>query len=136
EKLISLRKIESKYSSISVSGDGLRIGAMTTLSALEHSADVKKHAPVITRTLLTLSNVRVRNVATVGGALAHGDPHMDLPPVLMALGATMTITGPKGERKLALEDLFTGYYETVLDKNELIPELQVPAQGANRAAYT
>src|SRR3989442_870724 len=108
---------------------------MTTLSALEHSADVKKHAPVITRTLRTLSNVRVRNVATVGGALAHGDPHMDLPPVLIALGASITITGPKGERKLALEDLFTGYYETVLDKNELISELQVPAQGAKRAAY-
>ncbi len=96
EKLVSLRKIESKYSSIAAGADGLRIGAMTTLSALEHSADVKKHAPVITRTLLTLSNVRVRNVATVGGALAHGDPHMDLPPVLMALGATLTVIGPEG----------------------------------------
>jgi carbon-monoxide dehydrogenase medium subunit len=135
EKLVSLRKIESKYSNISAGADGLRIGAMTTLSALEHSADVKKHAPVITRTLLTLSNVRVRNVATVGGALAHGDPHMDLPPVLMALGATMTVTGPKGERKLAVEDLFSGYYETVLEKNELIAEVHVPSQGAKKAAY-
>jgi carbon-monoxide dehydrogenase medium subunit len=53
EKLISLRKIESKYSNISATADGLRIGAMTTLSALEHSADVKRLAPVITRTLLT-----------------------------------------------------------------------------------
>jgi carbon-monoxide dehydrogenase medium subunit len=135
EKLVSLRKIESKYSSISAGADGLRIGAMTTLSALEQSADVKKHAPVITRTLLTLSNVRVRNVATVGGALAHGDPHMDLPPVLMALGATLTVTGPKGERKLAVEDLFSGYYETVLEKNELIGEVHVPSQGSKKAAY-
>src|ERR1700712_4801504 len=61
EKLISLRKIESKYSSITASDDGLRIGAMTTLSALEHSAEVRKHAPIITRTTRTLSNVRVRN---------------------------------------------------------------------------
>ena len=135
EKLISLRKIESKYSGVSVGADGLRIGAMTTLSALERSADVRKNAPVITRTLLTLSNIRVRNVATVGGALAHGDPHMDLPPVLMALGATLTVIGPKGERKLAVEDLFAGYYETVLEKNELIAEVHVPAQGTKKASY-
>jgi aerobic carbon-monoxide dehydrogenase medium subunit len=134
-KLVSMHKIERKYFSIAAGGDGLRIGAMTTLSALERSADVRKHAPLITRTLLTLANVRVRNVATVGGALAHGDPHMDLPPVLMALGATMTINGPKGERTLAVEDLFAGYYETVLDKDELIAELQVPSQGAKKASY-
>jgi carbon-monoxide dehydrogenase medium subunit len=134
-KLISLRKIEDKYSGISVGGDGLRIGSMTTLAALERSADVKKLLPVVSRTLLTLSNIRVRNVATVGGALAHGDPHMDLPPVLMALGATLTVTGPKGERKLAVEDLFSGYYETMLEKNELIAEVHVPAQGAKKAAY-
>ena len=135
QKLISLRKIESKYSGISAGGDGLRIGAMTTLSALERSAEVKKHAPVVTRTLLTLSNVRVRNVATVGGALAHGDPHMDLPPVLMALGATLTVIGPKGERKLPVEELFAGYYETVLAKDELIAKVHVPSQGAKKASY-
>ena len=73
-RLVSLRNIESKYTAIAADGHGLRIGAMTTLSALEHSAEVRKHAPVLIRTLLTLSNVRVRNVATVGGALAHGDP--------------------------------------------------------------
>jgi len=135
DKLISLRKIESKYSSISAAADGLHIGAMTTLSELEHSADVRKHAPLITRTCRTLSNVRVRNVATVGGALAHGDPHMDLPPVLMALGATLTVIGPNGERKLAVEDLFAGYYETVLEKNELIAEMHVPSQGSKKASY-
>jgi carbon-monoxide dehydrogenase medium subunit len=134
-KLVSLRKIESKYSGIAAAADGLRLGAMTTLNAVERSAEVKKHAPVVTRTMRTLSNVRVRNVATVGGALAHGDPHMDLPPVLIALDATLTVVGPKGERKLALEDLFSGYYETVLDKNELISEVHVPTQGAKKAAY-
>jgi carbon-monoxide dehydrogenase medium subunit len=135
QKLVSLRKIEDKYSGIAASGDGLRIGAMTTLAALERSAEVKKHLPVVAATLLTLSNIRVRNVATVGGALAHGDPHMDLPPVLMALGAKLTVTGPKGERKLAVEDLFSGYYETTLDKNELISEVHVPSQGAKKASY-
>ena len=135
EKLVSLRKIESKYSSVSATDDGLRIGAMTPLGVLERSADVKKLTPLISRTLMTLSNVRVRNVATVGGALAHGDPHMDLPPVLMALGATMTVIGPKGERNLTVEDLFSGYYETVLEKNELIAEVHVPAQRSKKGAY-
>ncbi len=134
-RLVSLGKIEKKYTGIAADKNGLRIGAMTTLSALEHSADVRKLTPVITRTLRTLSNVRVRNVATVGGALAHADPHMDLPPVLIALGASMSVAGPAGVRELAVEDLFTGYFETVLKKNELIAELRVPAQDGKRAAY-
>jgi aerobic carbon-monoxide dehydrogenase medium subunit len=134
-RLVSLRKVERKYSAITDDGDGLRIGAMTTLSALERSPDVAKQAPVITRTLRTLSNVRVRNVATVGGALAHADPHMDLPPVLIALGATITTAQSTGGRTLALENLFTGYYETVLERDELIAEVQVPAQGKRCAAY-
>ncbi len=133
--LVSLGKIERKYSEIAADRNTLRIGAMTTLSALEQSPDVKKLTPVIIRTLRTLSNVRVRNVATVGGALAHGDPHMDLPPVLIALGATLTAAGPRGERTLAVEDLFTGYYETVLAKNELITEVRVPAQDGKRTSY-
>jgi aerobic carbon-monoxide dehydrogenase medium subunit len=94
-KLVSLRNIERKYADIATTADGLMIGAMTTLADLERSSNVRQHAPIITQTLLTLSNVRVRNVATVGGALAHGDPHMDLPPVLMALGASITVVRPR-----------------------------------------
>jgi carbon-monoxide dehydrogenase medium subunit len=134
-KLVSLRKIEPKYSSIAVEGKGLRIGAMATLGALERSDEVKTHLPLVDRTLLTLANVRVRNVATVGGALAHGDPHMDLPPVLMSLGAVVTITGPKGDRTVPLEEMLTGYYETSLEKDELISSVYVPSQGGNRGAY-
>ena len=134
-KLVSLRKIESQYATITVDANGLTIGAMTTLSDLERSPDVRRYAPLITRTLLTLSNVRVRNVATVGGALAHGDPHMDLPPVLMALGASLIVAGPTGERSLPVEELFSGYYETVLAKNELIAAIHVPAQRGKHAAY-
>jgi carbon-monoxide dehydrogenase medium subunit len=90
---------------------------------------------VITRTLRTLSNVRVRNVATVGGHLAHADPHMDLPPVLIALGARVSVAGPSGARTVPVEGLFAGYFETVLARDELITELVVPAQGARRACY-
>jgi carbon-monoxide dehydrogenase medium subunit len=135
-RLVSLRKVGGRFSGITAGDDGsLTIGAMTPLAALEHSAEVARLAPVITRTMRRLSNVRVRNVATVGGALAHGDPHMDLPPVLIALGASVAIVGPDGERRLTVEHLLTGYYETALAKDELIADVHVPAQGARRSAY-
>jgi carbon-monoxide dehydrogenase medium subunit len=135
-RLVSLRKLGDAFSRIAASPAGdLTIGAMAPLSALENSPTVARGAPVIVRTMRRLSNVRVRNVATVGGALAHADPHMDLPPVLIALGATIAVSGPAGERTMAIEDLFTGYYETSLAKNELITQLRVPAQGETRAVY-
>jgi aerobic carbon-monoxide dehydrogenase medium subunit len=133
-KLISLRKLDG-MSGIKTAGGALTIGALTPLSDVEHSPDVAKHAPVIPQIMKRLSNVRVRNVATVGGALAHGDPHMDLPPVAIALGGRVRIAGPGGERELAVEDLLTGYYETALKANELIASLHIPAQGKTRAAY-
>ena len=68
-------------------------------------------------------------------ALAHGDPHMDLPPVLMALAAQVTATGPSGSRTIAMTDLYTGYYETALASNELITEVGIPAQDGRRSAY-
>ena len=112
----------------------LRIGAMASLRALETSQAVRKGWPVVARALRTLSNVRVRNVATVGGALAHADPHMDLPPLLAALGARVTVQGKKGQRTLPVEDLYAGYLETTL-RNELITQVEIPALGKRRAAY-
>ena len=135
-RLVSLAKIEPEYSQIRVDASGaLKIGAMASLSAVEQSAEIAKHFPVITRTMLTLSNVRVRNVARVGGALAHGDPHMDLPPLLAALGATVLVIGRNGTREIAVEDLYIGYYETVLAKDELIAEVTVPPLNGARTAY-
>ncbi len=136
QKLISLRGIESRYSEISVDDDGaLRIGAMTPLRRIELSAEVAQAAPIVTKALRRLSNVRVRNVARLGGHLAHGDPHLDLPPVLIALGALLVIAGPAGERTIAIEDLFQGYLETTLAPDELIAEIVVPAQPGRCAAY-
>lgn len=135
-RLVSLRAVEAKYFDVEALPDGgLRIGAMTTLANLERSAAVREATPVITRTLRTLSNIRVRNVATVGGSLAHGDPHMDLPPVLMALGAKLVAASPSGTREIALEDFYTGYYETALGRDELIAEVLVPPQSERRACY-
>lgn len=135
-RLISLAKIEPEYSSITISTSGeMRIGAMVTLSLLERQKGVAAAFPVIARALPHLSNVRVRNVACVGGALAHGDPHMDLPPVFAALGARVVVAGPSGTREAAVDDLYTGYYETAVGRDELIAEAIVPPLAGRKAAY-
>ena len=131
-RLVSLRGLG--LDRIEANGD-LRLGAMTSLRALEKSQAVKKGWPVIARTLRTLSNVRVRNVATVGGALAHADPHMDLPPLLIALGARVAVEGKNGKRTMPVHDLYAGYLENTLQRNELITGVEIPALGKGRAAY-
>jgi carbon-monoxide dehydrogenase medium subunit len=135
-RLVSLARIEPEYSGIAMGRNGaLRIGAMVSLSQMEQSREIASGFPVMKGALKTLSNVRVRNVARVGGALAHGDPHMDLPPLLAMLGAHVSTVGSNGSRDIAVEDLYAGYYETVLEKNELIGEVHVPPLNGARAAY-
>jgi carbon-monoxide dehydrogenase medium subunit len=135
-RLVSLRALGRALTIITATpGGGLDIGAMVRLAQIERSAVVRQVAPVLADTLLTHSNVRVRNVATVGGNLAHGDPHMDLPPVLIALGASVRVVGPSGERDILVEELITSYMTTVLGNDELIAGLRVPPQTARRAAY-
>src|SRR5438067_6110301 len=130
-RLVSLRRLGLDRIEGGPGGE-LRVGAMVTLRALERSPQLKGW-PVIARTLRTLSNVRVRNVATVGGALAHGDPHMDLPPLLAALGATVTIAGPGGERTCQVEDIYAGYLETTLKPGEIITQVRIHAHGGRTA---
>jgi carbon-monoxide dehydrogenase medium subunit len=136
-RLVSLRRIGGPFVGIALSQDGacLRIGAMTTFSEIEHSALVQKHLPAVVQTMKTLANVRVRNVASVGGNLAHGDPHLDLPPVWMALDATVQIVSKAGERVVPVEDIFAGYYETSVDDGELISEVRIPLRPTWRSIY-
>jgi carbon-monoxide dehydrogenase medium subunit len=135
-RLVSLQKVEPDYSRIERGGNGaLRIGALASLSQIEHSDEVRRVAPVIEKTMRHLSNVRVRNVARLGGNLAHGDPHMDLPPVLSSLGAKAIVAGPSGQRAIMIEELFSGYYETVLKRDELITFVEVPPQTGWSSTY-
>src|SRR5262249_6583733 len=125
---------ESQSIGVSDSGE-VRIGAMAALSQREQDRSVAARLPALKRALRTLSNPRVRNVACVGGALAHGDPHMDLPPVLAALSARVAIAGPNGSRELLLAQLYTGYYRTGLERNELITAVTVPPLARRKADY-
>jgi aerobic carbon-monoxide dehydrogenase medium subunit len=136
-RLVSLRRLNGAFSGMELSADGsaVRIGAMTTFTALEYSPLIADKFPVIRRAMVTLANVRVRNVATVGGNLAHGDPHLDLPPIWLALGAIVKVVGPRGERLMPVDDIFAGYYQTTLANDELVAEIEVPVRDGWRSRY-
>jgi len=123
--LISLSDID-ELGGLTESDDELRIGATATLREIEQSALVAERYPILREALLQLANVRVRNVATLGGHLAHSDPHMDLPPVLVALGASVELRGAHGARDMPLAELFTGHYENALQPGEMIVSLKLP----------
>jgi carbon-monoxide dehydrogenase medium subunit len=135
-RLVSLRRLGG-FAGIEVAPDNnrVRIGAMTTFAELEHSPEIARLLPVVPATMLTLANVRVRNVATVGGNLAHGDPHLDLPPVWTALDAHVHIVGGKGRRTIPVGQLFAGYYETTLAQGEIIEAIEVPVKPDWRSHY-
>ncbi len=136
QRLVSLRRLGGRFSGCRLDARAsFRIGAMTTFAELEHSPEIAAHLPVIPRAMKMLANVRVRNVATIGGNLAHADPHLDLPPIWVALGARATIAGPKGERVVPVEDIFVGYYETTIANDELVAEIEVPVRPGWRSTY-
>lgn len=134
-RLVSLRWLDAPFRGVSLEGGVVRVGAMTTFAELEHSAAMAQRLPAIVRAMPALANVRVRNVATVGGNLAHADPHLDLPPIWMALDAEVLIVSARGEHTSAVADLFTGYYETTLADGELIAELRAPLRPEWRTTY-
>jgi len=127
-RLVSLRRLNGALRGVRPDGRGLTIGAMTTLTELERSTEIASAVPVVHRALRTLSNVRIRNVATLGGHLAHGDPHMDLPPILLTLGARVRAASRRGERWIDLADLFVGYYQSAIARDELITQIEIPPQ--------
>jgi aerobic carbon-monoxide dehydrogenase medium subunit len=104
----------------------LAIGGRTRESALERSEVVRARYPLLADTAAVIADPIVRNLATVGGNLAHGDPANDHPAAMMALGARVVATGPKGQREIAVEDLFTGLFTTALAPDEILTEIRVP----------
>lgn len=113
----------------------LRIGALTTLRELAAAPAVRAAVPALAEAAGQVGNPRVRAVATVGGALAHADPRQDVPPVLLALEATVHIAGPEGERDLPLATFYAGFMETVLTPGEIVTAIAVPPARDRRARY-
>jgi carbon-monoxide dehydrogenase medium subunit len=135
DHLISLARVPG-LSGIRVESDGLHIGALTHHRDVETSSLVKQHAPLLAEVYHHVATVRIRNVATVGGGIAHADPAQDPPPGLIVLGASVKLQSKRGERVLPITEMFKDYYETAIEPGELVTEVIVPTVPAGaRTAY-
>ena len=108
-------------------GGVLRIGALVREAALESSPVVRAKYPILIDTAAVIADPIVRNQATVCGNLAHGDPANDHPATMLALGAEVVATGPKGARTIPVKQFFTAVFTTALESNEVLTEIRIPA---------
>jgi carbon-monoxide dehydrogenase medium subunit len=131
--LVALRSVRG-LNGIEVKDGGLSIGGLATHREVESSALLRRRLPMLAETFHHVATIRIRNMATVGGGLAHADPNMDPPPSLIALGATLKATSASGSRVIPLDEFFKDYYETVLNPDEIITELFVPKVAPNTGA--
>jgi carbon-monoxide dehydrogenase medium subunit len=120
---------------IARSPKGLRIGAGTTYRELLDSALVRREAPLIAEVTEDIGDRQVRNVATIGGALAHADPASDMPAVLLALDASFTLQSSRGKREVPARKFFLSAFTTALKRNELLTQITVPALKGAGSAY-
>ena len=124
--VISLNRIP-KFDKISYNAkDGLRIGAGARHRDIELSPVVKKHYPLLHETFRKVAQPRIRNMGTIGGNLAAGDPLTDPGASLIALDAEVVLTSRAGHRTLKLDEFFIDYYQTALNPGELLTEIRVP----------
>ena len=123
--LVSLREVQG-LDRIEAANGALRLGALVTHRQIEVSPLVRERLPVLAETCRRVATIRIRHMATIGGALAHADPNQDPPVTLMALGARVEILRAGGRRELPLGEFFRDYYETVLEPEELVTGVTVP----------
>jgi carbon-monoxide dehydrogenase medium subunit len=131
--LVDIGRI-AELKGISVNG-GATIGAMTTYDELQDSAELASAFPVIKETVNVVGDPAVRARGTLGGSLAHSDPAADFTAVMLALGASVTATGPNGERAISADDLFVDLLTTSLEPEEILTSITVPGLNGAGAAY-
>jgi carbon-monoxide dehydrogenase medium subunit len=124
--LVDLGKLD-ELRAITVAGDTLRLGAMATYTQLMASSEVDVARPILAEVAAQIADVQVRNQGTIGGNVCSNDPTNHLPPLFVALGASMTIRGESGERTVPAEEFFLGVYLTAVGEGELLLSVSVPA---------
>ncbi|MBM3778121.1 MAG: xanthine dehydrogenase family protein subunit M, partial [Acidimicrobiia bacterium] len=107
-------------------GGGLRLGGMTRQRAVEQSAVVAREAPLLAAAMPFIAHAAIRTRGTVAGSLAHADPAAELPAVVLALDATLTVRSAAGERTLPAASFFTGLFSTALRPDELLVGIAIP----------
>jgi len=134
--LVNLRKIQAASDISYGAQTGLRIGALSTIYDIEASPLVRQHYAVLAEACHVVANIRIRNMATIGGNLAHGDYQSDPPTVLVALEAVVELLSRTGMRRMKLSDFLKGSYETAIEPGELVSALIVPPADHLRGTYT
>ena len=134
DHIVSLHRIQG-LDSIEASNGTLNIGGLVTQRSMETSAVVKENAPLLAEAYRRVATIRIRNVATVGGGIAQADPAMDPPPSLLILGASVVATSSRGQRTIPISEVYADYYETTLEPDEIVTQVQVPVQPSG-AAWT
>jgi carbon-monoxide dehydrogenase medium subunit len=112
-------------------GERLHVGPLVTHRTLETSELVERHVPLIAEMERDLANVRIRNVGTLAGNLCFAEPHADPAALLAVYDAVVTLRNADGERRVPIKDFFTDYYETALQKNELLTDIEIPKLADN-----
>ena len=121
---------------IGPSADGrLEIGAMATYAELVASSEIAEARPILAEVSAQIADVQVRNRGTIGGNLCTSDPTNHLPPLIAAVGATMTIAGAGGERTVAADEFFLGVYMTAVAPDELLTKITLPASDGARDGF-
>jgi aerobic carbon-monoxide dehydrogenase medium subunit len=105
---------------------GLEVGAMATYTEMTRSAEIAEARPILAEVSAQIADVQVRNRGTIGGNVCSNDPTNHLPPLLAALGATMTIRGADGERDVPADEFFLGVYMTAVAQGELLTKVTLP----------
>ncbi len=123
--LIDINRIAG-LSYVKEEGGYLKIGGLTREAELEVSPVVRSKYPILLDTAHVIADPQVRNLATVGGNLAHGDPANDHPATMVALGARIVATGPNGERVIPIENFFVTLFTTALQHEEILTEIRIP----------
>ncbi len=127
--VVDLRRITG-LSGVREEGGAIVIGALTTHYAIESNASLKGRCPMLPEAAAMIGDPQVRNWGTIGGSLAHADPAADWPAVVLALGAELRATGPKGSRPIKAEEFFKDLLTTVLGPDEVLTEIRIPAPAA------
>ena len=126
--LVDITRLEELKGIRATADGGLELGAMTTYTELVESAGVSESRPLLGEVANTIADVQVRNRGTVGGNVCSNDPTNHLPPLMVAMGAQMTIAGEGGERTVPVEDFFLGVYLTAAGPGELLTKVTLPAR--------
>lgn len=124
--LVSLRRIRGLADVLSRSDGGVSMGAMATHAAAAQIQPASAGASLIAAAAGAIGHPAIRNQGTIGGSIAHADPAADYPTALTCAKATIMVTGPNGERRVAAGDFFTGYYETAIRPGEMVSRIEVP----------